>query len=257
MNVSETIVIFGGPVKALGDGKIGGYLVRFSTANDPDLEGEFFTKETDFGEADASPVYYQHGMDPRLGKRKLGRAKHKKDDFGVWAEAQLNLRDEYEGFIYQMAKQGKMGWSSGTAGHLIERESYGKAAWLKTWPLGLDATLTPTPAEPRAEAIPLKSWKPAEATFTLTERMNLLADEIKGITSDLRGLLEQQRPLNEVKRTELARILEMFSGLDDVRHELDEVLNNAPPSRLAATRLVSRQLAEARKRLTAKNILQE
>lgn len=257
MNVSETIVIYGGAVKALGDGRVGGYLVRFSTTEDPDLAGEYFTKTTDFGEAEASPVYYQHGMDPRVGKRKLGRAEHKKDDFGVWAEAQLDLRDEYEQFIYRMAESGKMGWSSGTAGHLIERENHGKAVWLKAWPLGLDATLTPTPAEPRATAVPLKSWQPAELTFSLAERVGLLVTETKEITSDLRGLLDQDRPLNEVKRQELAKLSEMFSGMDDVRRELDEVLSAPPSARLAGPRLISHMLAEAHKRHDAKNILEE
>ena len=112
---AETLIAWGGEVKALGDGKIGGYLVRFSTEDDPDLEIEFFTKDTDYGDADSAPVYYQHGMDAKLGKRKLGKATHKVGDFGVWAEAQLNLRDEYENFIYAMAEKGKMGWSSGTA----------------------------------------------------------------------------------------------------------------------------------------------
>ena len=96
----EDIIYFGEAVKALGDGKVGGYLFRFTTKNDPDLSGEFFTAETDFGDAEKSPVYYQHGQDPTLKTRRLGSASLKKDDFGVWAETQLKMRDEYEKFIY-------------------------------------------------------------------------------------------------------------------------------------------------------------
>jgi len=154
---TEELVYFGEPVKALGDGKIGGYLVRFTSDDDPDLTGEFFTKDTDFGDASSAAVYYNHGLDPVIKKRKLGKADLNTDDFGVWAEAQLDLRDKYEKFIYEMAEQGKQGWSSGTAGHLIERVPQGNAVWLRSWPLGLDASITPTPAEPRNGVQPLKS----------------------------------------------------------------------------------------------------
>ncbi|MHC4413607.1 MAG: hypothetical protein ACYSW6_11685 [Planctomycetota bacterium] len=92
---TETLIAYGGAVKALGDGKVGGYLVRFTTEDEPDLEGEYFTADTDFGEAESAPVHYQHGMDAKIGKRRIGRAEHKKDEFGVWAEAQLNLRVRY------------------------------------------------------------------------------------------------------------------------------------------------------------------
>jgi HK97 family phage major capsid protein len=69
------------------------------------------------------------------------------------------MRDEYEKFIYGMAEAGKQGWSSGTASHLVEKEKSGKATWIRSWPLGLDASLTPTPAEPRNGVQPLKSIK--------------------------------------------------------------------------------------------------
>jgi len=150
---------FGGDaVKALGNGKVGGYLVRFGSPDQVDLTGEYFTKDTDFGEHIQAPVYYNHGQDPKIGKRKLSKADLHDDEFGVWAETQLSLRDEYEKYIYAQAEQGKMGWSSGTASHLVETEEIGKAIWLKSWPLGLDASLTPTPAEPRNMVIPLKSY---------------------------------------------------------------------------------------------------
>ena len=180
---TETLIAWGGAVKALGNGKIGGYLVRFTTENEPDLEGEYFTKDTDFGDVESAPVYYQHGLDTKIGKRRLGKASHKTDDFGIWAEAQLNMRDEYEKFIYAMAEKGKMGWSSGTASHLVERELGAKATWIKSWPLGLDDTLTPWPAEPKNEAIPLKSWQPPELGVTLTERMEILNAEMKVLNS--------------------------------------------------------------------------
>lgn len=169
----ETLVAYGGELKALGDGRVGGYLVVFSGPDDPDLTGDFFTKDTDFGGATETDVYYQHGMDRVLGRRKLSesKAKLRKDDIGVWMEAQMALRDDYEKHIHAMAKQRKQGLSSGTAAHLVERERVGKAMWIKSWPLGLDGSITPTPAEPRTSIVPLKTLKltdPAENGSTVS-----------------------------------------------------------------------------------------
>ena len=155
----DTLVWFGGEVKALDDsGKIGGYLVRFSSPDDPDLAGDFFDSSTNFGPIKSSPILYHHGMDSTLKGSILGMGELKIDEVGVWLEGQLELRNEYEEAIFQMAKQGKLGWSSGTASHLVEREAAGKSWHIKNWPLGLDASLTPTPCEPRTKAIPLKSY---------------------------------------------------------------------------------------------------
>ena len=41
--------VVGGAVKALGDGKIGGYLVRFTDMQSPDLTGDYFTADTELG----------------------------------------------------------------------------------------------------------------------------------------------------------------------------------------------------------------
>ena len=155
----ETLIMFGDAVKNLGDGRVGGYLIRFSTEADPDLTEQFFTPETDF-DIDLpgkSTTYFNHGMDPKLKRRKFTRATLKQDEFGIWAETILKERDEYETFLLELADAGKLGWSSGTAGHLVETEIVGKAEKITRWPLGLDASLTHIPAEPRNTAIPLKS----------------------------------------------------------------------------------------------------
>jgi hypothetical protein len=147
LDPEKSLVYNGSEVKALGDGRVGGYLVRFGSDKEPDLTGDFFTNATDFGGFGQADIYYQHGMDTKLGKRRLGRGDLRADDLGVWIEAQLALRDEYEKAVYQLAEAGKLGWSSGTASHLVGREAVGKAYHITAWPLGLDASLTPTPAE--------------------------------------------------------------------------------------------------------------
>lgn len=155
------LLAFGGEAKALEGTKVGGYLVKFSTASDPDLTGDYFSEATDFDlkRSTSTTVYYDHGLDGTLKTRSLGIGTMTKDSVGIWVEAQLDLRDEYDKAIMDLVRQGKLGWSSGTAAHLVGRRGVGKSHEIVRWPLGLDASLTPTPAEPRLIAVPLKSYK--------------------------------------------------------------------------------------------------
>lgn len=163
--MEKSLVVTTGPaLKALGDGKIGGYLVVFGDATKTDLSAmaDYFTPETDFDLEDGTgkaTVLYHHGMDATLKRRKLGRADLRTDDVGVWMESQLALRDDYERAVYSMVEAGKMGLSSGTAPHLVEREAQANGAHKITrWPLGLDASITPIPAEPRTSIVALKTY---------------------------------------------------------------------------------------------------
>lgn len=144
----DTMMVVGGSIKAMGDGKIGGYLVKFTDATNPDMVGDFFTADTDYDiePGDRVTVYYNHGMDKILKMRKLGKGSMHIDEVGVWVEAQLAMRDKYETAIYDMVKKNKLGWSSGTMPHLVDTEMVKGAKWIKAWPLGGDATLTPVPA---------------------------------------------------------------------------------------------------------------
>lgn len=164
---ADALVAFGSEVKALGNGLVGGYLVRYGNEAKTDLAGDFFNAKTDFGSATETDVYYNHGLDPQLGRKAFkNKAQIGRDDIGEWIKHQLDLRDEYEKAVYGLVEQMKQGWSSGTASHLVEREPVGKAYWIKRWPLGLDASYTPTPAEPQNNVIPLKSLtavKPGQA----------------------------------------------------------------------------------------------
>ena len=163
----DPLVSFGEEVKATrlenGDVKLGGYLVRFGDAAKTDLTGDYFTKNTDFGETDKSSSWFNHRMPVSYKKRQfvydeqLPDATLKKDDIGVFAEIILGARNEYEKMIAEMGLAGKLGWSSGTAPHLVDRKQVGKANEITRWHLGLDASLTPTPAEFRNQVVPLKS----------------------------------------------------------------------------------------------------
>lgn len=171
----DALVYHGEPLKVLGTYKragteyarLGGYLVKFSGPTDPDLVGDYFTSDTDFGTLTRKgraevPGYYQHGFDPHFKGEAIGDADLTADAFGVWAEYQIEIRSEYERHLVEMAREGKMGQSSGAVGHLVDRKAVpskgGRVHEITRWPIG-EASLTPTPAEPRTSAVPLKAFK--------------------------------------------------------------------------------------------------
>jgi HK97 family phage major capsid protein len=175
----DEVIAFGNAVKAvqLDDGsvKLGGYLVTYGNKDATDLTGDFFVEGTDYGDAISSDVYFNHRLPVRAGgatidyKAKLSKATLTKDAVGIFAETIITARNEYEKAIVAAGLAGKLGWSSGTAGHLVEREAVGKAWQIKTWILGLDASLTPTPAEPRNTVTSLKSLIPSQAALPDTD----------------------------------------------------------------------------------------
>lgn len=144
-------------------GHVKGYLVRFGDTKATDLEGDYFTKSTDYGfpmeEGKRVPlnVYYHHGMDQAVGKKSIGTGFIKMDDTGLWYEAQLDLADEYGKMVAKLCKQGKMGFSSGAAAHMVERKSMGGASEIIRWPIA-EASITPTPAEFRNSVKSLEEY---------------------------------------------------------------------------------------------------
>ena len=155
-------------------GYVKGYLVRFGDTKTADLEGDYFTPQTDYGfpvsKGQRIPlnVYYHHGMDAAVGKKSIGTGYIKMDDTGLWYEAQLDMADEYGSMIAKLCKQGKMGFSSGAAGHLVERKSMGGAAEITRWPIA-EASITPTPAEYRNSVKTLKEYYGMEPMMEMEE----------------------------------------------------------------------------------------
>lgn len=166
------MIYFGGAIKALDDnGKVGGYLVRFSEdGKRKDLSGEYFTSKTFLGSRDGDGVdtIFHHGQ-PLPVKASLSATaqreidtlrdhvfapvKTKRDAIGIFAETVLDMSDEYEKAVYALAKSGKLGWSSGAVGHLVKKTSDGQ---IVRWPIG-EASMTPCPCEPQNRAFPVKS----------------------------------------------------------------------------------------------------
>lgn len=149
------MIYIGDEVKSTPDGRVRGYLLRFDGANGADVAGDFFTPETDFGRpidklnGMAINLYYHHGFDEAIGKKDIGYGTINVDEKGMWLDAQLKMSEEYADKIAQLVKMGKLAYSSGAASHLVERKQMPDGRYMVTrWPIG-EASLTPTPAEPR------------------------------------------------------------------------------------------------------------
>lgn len=144
---TERPVSLGGEVKALGDNRIGGFLVRFTSPDEPDLEGDYFDASTYFGEVKSVPLFYAHGYDPEIGIGRIGVGQVEVKDAGLWYVAQLEMSEEYMQAIMKLVAAGKIGFSSGAVPNLVQREKKGGAWHIKQWIIG-EGSLTPTPADP-------------------------------------------------------------------------------------------------------------
>ena len=203
MNLDNMLISDGGEVKALDDsGKVGGYAVYFSTENDPDLVNDFFPPTCDFFLEGRTgfPLLFDHGLDDTLRGRKLAQAKFKIDDVGLWVEAVLKRRDAWEQAVWDLVKKNKLGFSSGSANHLVSRIPRGKSFEISVWPV-VEISLTPTQAEPRAQAIALKSYAAHRTDFQ---------DLITNPTSS-----DLERPVHDLMALErlVHHLMADFSGL--------------------------------------------
>jgi len=157
----DLMIAFGDDIKAVdvteGKARIGGYLVRFGTSDEPDLtDADYFAADTYYGpsDGDGADTMVHHGIPLKAGleglsQRILAPIKTKRDEIGIWAETVLDLADQYERIVHEMVQAGKLKWSSGTAARLARRESDGK---ISRWPI-IEGSLTPTPMEPRLPAV--------------------------------------------------------------------------------------------------------
>ncbi|MBK8137999.1 MAG: phage major capsid protein [Chloroflexi bacterium] len=130
------------------EGRIGGYLAVWGSADQRDLHGEYFTPETDFGLDwyPFRPVLYHHAQDAAIKMMALGVIDTlRADDVGLWAEAQLEKRNKYVAAVLRLVERGALSWSSGSLPSLVKSMPDGR---ITRWVI-VEGSLTPTPAEPR------------------------------------------------------------------------------------------------------------
>lgn len=143
----DTRIAYGQSVKSTGMGRVGGYLVYFTDASRPDLQGDYFSEKTDFGgyPVRGALTLYHHGLDAELGASKIGEIiAVKQDHIGLWVEAQLDMANQYAAAIEKMVQRGVLAWSSGALPQSVQVDTDGH---IRRWYI-VEGSLTPTPAEP-------------------------------------------------------------------------------------------------------------
>lgn len=151
---NESLIFFGEALKAVGEGVVEGYLVRFN-APDTTPGKEWFDSKTDFdfeGKSTRLSARFHHGFSVKAKKTKYGVIEVTRRDDGLWASLKMDMQQPFAGDIYALAQQGKLFWSSGSATHLVEKEKQpDNTTYIKSWPL-IEGSLTPIPADPGAFA---------------------------------------------------------------------------------------------------------
>ncbi len=155
---------FGGSaLKALGDGKVGGYLVVFG--GPVDAQGEWFAPECDFHldwfGGVTRPILYHHGLKDVDMIEEIGKITSiVTDGHGLYAEGQLDMSNPRAQAVYSEINKGRIGWSSGSAPHLSKVLPDG---CIIEWAI-VEASLTPTPAAGRRTTV--QALKFDTSTFT-------------------------------------------------------------------------------------------
>jgi phage head maturation protease len=222
---TDTLVYYGGELKALDDsGRIGGHLVLWGTPELPDITAtkDYFTPETDFWAEwpTKAVVLYHHGLDATLGPRKLGDAELKADDAGVWMSAQLKLRDDYERKLFDAVKQGKMGLSSGSVSHLVRREKQPNGTHkIASWPI-YEASITPTPGEPRTQAVALKTLLDDESSPAGVASASTFPDDWMTTGS---GFIQRACSLAKLTVTKRTAVKSWRDALDDLLRRTEPI----------------------------------
>src|SRR6266576_690921 len=208
--MNEYLLAYGEAAKALGDGKIRVPMVVFGGDGDLSSLKDRFTKNTDF-EVPEWPapctLRFEHGQNEFVGTKAIGggvnACKMYRSDDGIFVEGVLNIADSYEARIYKMVEDGKLGGSSGTVLHLIERKSLGNDGHeITKWPLGADMSLTPRPADPRTRFHELKS-------------LNDIADAMKSLSGELFAGIEDA--LKELPLADRNRIWNSSAAVSRIR----------------------------------------
>jgi len=170
-SMEDPLINFGGGLKVLGSGKqygkdpsgprVGGYAIVYTGPNDLDLDGQFFSKDTDFWLPQGSKGFvwpiYGHGQDPTLKNKRFSSKpwKVREDDAGLWMEGQLEIADKYDEMVLEKGiKPGKMGLSTGALSHLVSVSKVAEgpegAEHIDDWPV-YENSITPQPSEFRTK----------------------------------------------------------------------------------------------------------
>jgi HK97 family phage major capsid protein len=208
---------------------VAGWLVKFGGA---DLYDERFTAETNFwlDSIGNSPVIlYDHGMNGAVSKSVLGKGTVTQMEDGLWVEAELAKHDKYVQQIAVLIGHGVMGWSSGSVGHLVDRDESENPVLIKSWPI-VEASLTVTPAEPRTlgvtqtrtvtePTIAPQEPEPQAAENAAAPVERALAPALPVVT-----VLSNPQPAQQENTVENAEVISRLDGVDAKFDAITEIL---------------------------------
>lgn len=191
-----------------------------------DLQGERFTKSTDFGRdlsgkfvVDTIYSFYDHALNDGIGKQQIGFAKFfQETEQGQLWNIEVSKAYQYHDFIYAMAQANLLGASSQPVQTAVEIDDNGE---IKRWPLA-EISLTPTPANPNA-------------VMQLMKSLNMEFKMEVGMDEELnKDNAEETNPETEVDETpDLADVIESAfnetpadAELSDVKSALAELVKS-------------------------------
>lgn len=224
-------------LKFVGPDTVEGLAIPFGSPDDRDLDGEYFTKGTDFAldwfPTGGRPSLYHHGFDDALKLSVVGRqVEHEVHDEGIWAQVQLDRAARYRKTIDRLVEEGALGYSSGSIGHLASKSAEGA---ITVWPW-VELSLTPTPANPRTGIHYVKASTAIEHVLEVESDTAPIVKAVLAAIDD-----NDSSPAGEPFATHSDRVLAEVKALADrarsireVRAKSGRVLSSANRARLQA-----------------------
>jgi hypothetical protein len=235
------------PVKfvAGSDNVIEGLAIPFGgPINGKDLDGEFFTPDTNFclDWFPIRPLIYDHGLDPTIKTAVIGQTVDATpSDVGLWARVQLDVRNRYLRAIQDLVQGGALGFSSGAMAHLVKVDE--KSGEIKQWPW-VELSTTPTPANPDAIVYTVKSWAQVaqhmaaldddSGSESFDDQGSRVVAAVEDYAERTRKRLTHRaakvgRELSATNREWLRSLDERLAALMDLRGEIKEALRRTDP----------------------------
>lgn len=226
--MNDSLIAFGGSVKALPDGRLGGMLVRYGSPSERDVHDEFFTADTDFLDPPlAVPSLYHHGWTKALGNRPIGRAELTRTPEGIAVKATLypegdgpkQIPKRHRDKILGDVIADKLGWSSGSADHLVNVDKSGR---ILQWPI-VEATISPAPADRRNRVFSMKAVK-AMAIEGDTDAATLDPEWWPKTLEELASLTRAVKAGRVISASNWERLKRLYDALETGCADLKELL---------------------------------
>jgi hypothetical protein len=179
---------------------VGGPMCLYTDALRKDLQGEYFTAETEtwHNVYKSAPALFHHGLDDAVGLSVIGhRVKAEKRDDGLWVEDWLDTSSKYWSLVRPLLEAEALYYSPGSAPHLVKRADDGR---LLSYPI-IEDTLTPIPAQHRLR--PIEQIKAAYKAASIDLPSELEPEpgstDGGGVAGVTRQAAEQARELAEIE----------------------------------------------------------